>query len=866
MDRRKIRSKAHSAPQLIEIYPVIPQPLIRLTELSNNLFFSWHRPTRALFEDLDPELWRETGSNPRLLLRCIDQEHLDRAAADPAYLERYHAVLATFDSYLAAPAPRGDEPLIAYFCAEYGFHESFPIYSGGLGILAGDHCKAASDERLNFVAVGLLYHEGYFIQSVDSDGVQHAHYHDTDPRDLPVEAVRDEQGEWLKVRVPIAGRSVSARIWRARVGRVCVYLLDTNCPENQSEDREITRRLYGGDAAIRIRQEMILGLGGVRALRALGLAPASWHMNEGHAAFLILELAREGIARGLDFSAALEAAATQCAFTTHTPVAAGHDAFDTGLFTHCFQDYLPELNVPMERVLVLGQAPNAVHAFNMTHLALHGARRVNGVSRIHGQVSAGLCASHWPEVPPEENPMGYVTNGVHVPTFLSQTWSRFLDERLGGRWRERLSDVEFWAALERIPDEDYWRTSQAIKSRMLAGVRDRLYREYASKNLSQAQLRHVTRLLDPDRPQILTLGFARRFATYKRASLMMRDRARVARLIRDADRPVLFLFAGKAHPADHPGQQVLREIKQLMLTPEFAGHVVFLEDYDLQLARWLVTGVDVWLNNPVAPLEASGTSGIKAAVNGRLNVSVLDGWWAEACDDRNGWGIPGASVQDPNRRDELDSAAMLDALEEEVIPLYYARNDAGYSPEWVARCKHAMATVIPHFNMGRVVQDYARGVYYPAAAHHARMAQGGAEAAVAFAAWKQRVRERWGGVHLRPLTGLPRELPRAGQLSVRVAAALNGLTPRDVTVEFLARRVLPQLRSEPPRLSSFRAQQEDAWRVALLPTGEVDGDGSHVFELQGPPPGSGQFAYEVRIYPMHDLLAHPMELGLLKRL
>src|SRR5580658_2181225 len=440
MDRRKFRGKARLAKQLIEIYPNIPSGLSRLPELSNNLFFSWHRPTRALFDDLDPELWNQTGGNPRLILRCINQENLDRAAADPQYLERYRQVLATFDAYLDAPAPRADEPLIAYFCAEYGFHESFPIYSGGLGILAGDHCKAASDERLNFVAVGLLYTEGYFTQSVDTDGVQHAQYTEHDPRDLPVEAVRDQQGQWLRVHVPIAGRDVVARLWKARVGRVSVYLLDTNCSENANEDREITHRLYGGDASVRIRQEMILGLGGVRALRALGLAPAAWHMNEGHAAFLILERAREGIASGLDFAAALEAAAAQCVFTTHTPVSAGHDAFDTGLFAHCFQDIVTGLGVSMERVLDLGRTANAPHAFNMTHLALNGARRINGVSRLHGAVSAGLCAEHWPEVPPAENPVGYVTNGVHVPTFLAQTWSRFFDKVLGSDWPTHMWD------------------------------------------------------------------------------------------------------------------------------------------------------------------------------------------------------------------------------------------------------------------------------------------------------------------------------------------------------------------------------------------------------------------------------------------
>jgi len=367
------------AKQLIEFYPVVPTALARLPELSNNLFFSWHRPTRALFEDLDPELWQQASGNPRLMLRCVNQEHLDRAATDPRYLERYRQVLASFDAYLAGPPPRSEEPLIAYFCAEYGFHESFPIYSGGLGILAGDHCKAASDERLNFVAVGLLYTEGYFIQSVDTDGVQHANYSETDPRDLPVEAVRDANGQWVKVRVPIAGRGGGG-------GGVSVYLLDTNCPENSGEDREITHRLYGGDASVRIRQEMILGLGGVRALRALGLAPATWHLNEGHAAFLILELAREGITRGLEFSAALESAASQCVFTTHTPVSAGHDAFDTGLFTHCFQEMVGELGLPMEQVLMLGRAPNAPHAFNMTQLALHGGGGGGGhvCARISG--------------------------------------------------------------------------------------------------------------------------------------------------------------------------------------------------------------------------------------------------------------------------------------------------------------------------------------------------------------------------------------------------------------------------------------------------------------------------------------------------
>jgi starch phosphorylase len=852
--------------QLLEVTSPIPAALARLPELAANLFFSWHRPARALFQDLDPELWEQVERNPRLMLRCLDQTRLERAASDEVFVERYRQVVEYLDGYVKAP-PRADQPLIAYFCAEYGFHESFPIYSGGLGILAGDYCKAASDERLNFIAVGLLYRQGYFTQRVDGEGVQHADYADTDARDLPVEVVNNAAGELLKVSVRIGERDVRVRVWRALVGRVAVYLMDTNCTENASEDRDITYRLYGGGDAARIRQEMVLGIGGVRALRALGLAPAVWHINEGHAAFLILELLREAMARGLDFETALEATAPQCVFTTHTPVAAGHDAFDDGLFNACFAEYLRQSGLPQERVMQLGRAPGDNHRFNMTRLALAGARRVNGVSRIHGRVSAKLCADHWNDVPVSENPVGYVTNGVHVPTFLAQTWARFFDAHLGAEWRERLNDAPFWEGLEHIPEQKYWETSQEVKARMLGGVRERLRRQYASEDLSVAELRHVTRLLDPQRPDVLTLGFARRFATYKRAALLLRDRARLARLIDGADRPVLLLFAGKAHPADQPGQQMLREIKQLMLDREFAGSVVFLEDYDIELARWLVSGVDVWLNNPIAPLEASGTSGIKAAINGRLNLSVLDGWWAEAWDGSNGWGIPAAQVQDPDRRDALDADLMLDTLEEEVVPLYYARGAQGYAPEWVRRCRRAMMTVIPQFNMRRVICDYERGLYRGAVAQHARIASDQDAGARTLTRWKQRVRKAWPGVALRSLSAPARELQRDSRLRQRIAVNLNGLDPADVAVEFLAHRTLPRVHLQWPALTSYeRDETGDLWRARLKPTGEVDSDGSRVFELDAAPPTSGQFAMEFRVRPDHELQGHPLEMGLIKRL
>jgi len=850
---------------LLEVTPAVPAGIARLTELAGNLFFSWHRPTRALFEDLDPELWEQTGGNPRVLLRCISQAKLDRAAADPVYLARYTEVLKVFDAYLGVPSSSPAQPLVAYFCAEYAFHESFPIYSGGLGVLAGDYCKAASDDHVQFVAVGLLYGQGYFTQTVDNAGMQHAEYAEHRPRDLPVEAVAGPGGGQLEIRVRIAGREVVARLWKAQAGRVAVYLLDTNCPENAPSDRDITHRLYGGDESTRIRQEMILGIGGRRALRALGLLPAVSHLNEGHAAFLILELLREHLALGLPWAAALEAVAAQCVFTTHTPVAAGHDAFGHDLFLAHFGDFIRELDVPAERVLELGRAPNAPGIFNMTRLALNGARRINGVSRIHGAVSARLCADHWPELRPQENPVGYVTNGVHVPTFLHQSWATFFDERLGTDWRERLTESDFWRRLEPVPDVLYWTTAQSVKSRMLAGVRERLERAYARKGLSAAQWRHVTRWLDPHDPNVLTVGFARRFATYKRASLLLRDRQRLARLIHAADRPVVFLFAGKAHPADEPGKSVLREISQLMLTPEFVGRVVFIEDYDLQLARWLVSGVDVWLNNPIAPLEASGTSGMKAAINGRLNLSVLDGWWAEGWAIDNGWGIPPADVQDPERRDALEAELILDTLEEEVVPLYYARNGDGYSAEWVRRSKRAMMTVIPQFSTQRMLQDYSEGLYQPAARQSRRLAEQGYAGARTLAEWKERVRQAWPKVSLTLLSEPPTELPRAGRLTLTVAASLAGLTPEDVRVEFVARRRLPEASFEPPPLSSYRGGATDGlWRAALVATGETLPDGAAVFALDVEPPACGQYATEIRIYPYHELLSHPYEMGLMK--
>ncbi|MBS0394054.1 MAG: alpha-glucan family phosphorylase, partial [Proteobacteria bacterium] len=638
----------------LEVNPILPPQLRRLPELAANLRFSWHRPTRRLFEMLDERLWNAVGGNPRVFLRCIDQASLDRAAASDAFLDQYHQVLRGFDAYQREPrhnSPGTDlEPgdRVAYFCAEYGVHESFPNYSGGLGVLAGDHCKTASDLGLEFVAVGLLYRQGYFHQTLDPDGNQVPEYRESSSDDLAVSLALGPDGLPVKVRVRLGAREVVAQVWRATVGRVDVLLLDTNLADNAEPDRAITHQLYGGDRERRLQQEMILGIGGVRALRALGLAPTVWHMNEGHAAFLAIELLCEQVAAGLPFAAAREAVAAAVVFTTHTPVAAGHDAFAADLVLRYFEDYARRLALDPAAFLALGRAGGAGD-FNMTLLALNLSRHQNGVSRIHGGVSSRICAYAWPEVPAADNPIGYVTNGVHVPTFLFQRWKDVLDAEFGMEWRRRLNEPDYWEKVYALPDSLFWDVKLSIKASLLKLLRTRLKASCGRNQVSDAHFRRLARWLNPDQPRVLTIGFARRFATYKRANLLFRDPKWLASIVGDAERPVVFVFAGKAHPADEPGRQMIRDVYAMSQRPEFIGRVLFIEDYDIGLARSLVAGVDVWLNNPVYPLEASGTSGMKAGINGTLNLSILDGWWAEGFDGHNGWAIPSSTAEDGRR-------------------------------------------------------------------------------------------------------------------------------------------------------------------------------------------------------------------------
>jgi starch phosphorylase len=833
----------------LEVNPRVPKRLARLEEIAANLYYSWDRPTRALFAKLNPALWDAVGHSPKAMLKRIDEQRLIDAAADPAFLDSLTRVLGAFDAYHAEPPFKQNsggfrpDDLVAYFCAEFGVHESLPTYSGGLGILAGDHCKAASDFQLPFVAVGLLYRQGYFVQTIDGDGRQRAEYHDSDFDDLPILPARRQDGSDLTIDIQFPGRKVVVKVWQARVGHVTIYLLDTDLPENNERDRDIAHRLYGGDRVTRLEQEFVLGVGGARALAALGHKPTVWHINEGHAAFLVLERIRGLVAEGLALDAATEAVASNTVFTTHTPVPAGHDHFPESTVAGYVKSAYGDMNV-----LALGRPP-AGGDFNMTALAIRGSRYQNGVSRIHGGVSARLLHDYWPQVAPDENPLGYVTNGVHVATFLAPEWGEVLDRFLGVGWMHRLGHPGIWEKIRAIPDHIFWSVRQDIKARLFHMVRHRVAINHARNHGSESHLQRLLKYADPSNPNVLTIGFGRRFATYKRATLLFNDLDHLRRLLADRNRQVLFLFAGKAHPADEPGQELIRSLAHMARQEEFAGRILFLEGYDLHIARRMVSGVDVWLNNPVHPLEASGTSGMKAGMNGVINLSILDGWWDEGYDGENGWAIKPASPElDPHRRDQEEARTLYELLQDRVMPLYYDRTEGGYSPGWVRIAKRSMASLLPRYDASRMLGEYVSKYYIPASRQGHRYAQNGYEAAKAVSAWKSKVRNAWSGVSARRLD-TPRGRIQFGEtIPVEVAVKLNGLAPADVCVELLLSR-------------SAREGSPVQHSHELEPAGAVS-DGEQRYRVEMKPGLAGRLDYRMRVFPRHELLTHPFEMGL----
>ncbi len=840
----------------LEVQPHVPERLNRLNELANDLLYSWDRQVRGLFYHLDSTLWSECRHSPKVFMRRISQARLEQVAEDRIFMEDYERVLSAYDIYhqknrhpSVSSLLDNEQDLVAYFCAEFGLHESVPIYSGGLGILAGDHCKAASDLGLPFVAVGLLYRQGYFTQTIDGQGNQIAHYTPANFDDLPIVLAKDGEGRDLYVEVRLPGRTLKLKVWEAKAGHITLYLLDSDVTENEEEDRLITRQLYGGDINTRIQQEIVLGIGGVRALRALGLRPSVWHINEGHAAFQILERCREHTLDAMDFSAALELVAANTVFTTHTPVPAGHDIFDHHQFSSYFKNFVNDLHEPLERILALGDSPDNPGGFNMTALALRGSRFHNGVSRIHGTVASQNEGYVWPQIPHQENPIQYVTNGVHLGTFLAREWINLFDMTFDRSWRNEQLNEDYWQRIDEIPDQSYWSIRQTLKSRLFTDVRERVTLQLERNGCGEFHIQRLTSHVSEHQTDILTLGFARRFATYKRATLLFSDPERLARLLNNPDRPVVILFAGKAHPNDHPGQELIRAIHHFSRRPEFEGKIILLEGYDLALARKLVSGVDVWVNNPEYPMEASGTSGEKAGLNGVLNLSVLDGWWGEGYNGDNGWGIvPHGEDYDADFRNREEGEALLDILERDIIPTYYARNGFGYSEEWVRLSKNSMKSILPHFNSQRMVMDYVEKFYAPAGRQHRKLQRDQSNPARELAAWKQKISERWSEVSLKRIDSAPEQLMHGDTLKIQVSVFLDGLEPSDIVVECLVGTTTVH--------EEFVVQM----RIPLQPDGEKV-DKRQVFTLDLAPVLSGLQHYKIRAYPYHALQAHAFETG-----
>ena len=843
----------------LEVQPTIPSELQCLHEFANNLAYSWSRKIRGLFYRMDAELWAACGHNPKVFLRRVSQERVDEALADASYmfdLEEARTMVRRYFSDQIHPTLASkldpDKDLIAYFCAEYGFHESFPIYSGGLGILAGDHCKAASDLGLPFVAVGLLYRVGYFTQTFDKDGHQLETSLPVDFADLPVEPALNARGEEIVFALDYPGRKVQVKVWLANIGRVRLFLLDTDIEGNSAEDRKITYQLYGGGREMRIQQEILLGIGGVRALRALDLQPNVWHMNEGHASFIVLERCRELVAQGMSFQEALECTAANAVFTTHTPVPAGHDVFDVGLVEYYLADMRKALGLAYGEFMRLGDLADTPAHFNMTTLALCGSRLHNGVSKIHGEVASVMERAHWPEIDPQENPMAHVTNGVHVGTWLARDWANFFDQ-LQRDWHEHLCDRSFWEHMvEQIPDLRFWSVHQSLKREMFDDVAARITRQYRRTGRSETTLHKALSLISQSEQDMLVVGFARRFATYKRALLVFNDLEALARLVNDPQRPVVFIFAGKAHPADAPGQELIRRIWEISQRPEFLGKILLVEGYDMELACKLVTGVDVWLNTPEYPLEASGTSGQKAGLNGALNLSVLDGWWGEGFEGDNGWGIvPHGDQYSADYRNAQESRDLIEILSQDVIPMYFTRDRGSYSSGWVQRSKASMASILPRFNSERQVLDYTREFYVKALNNGRKMDGEHAVLARELADWKARVRAKWHQITAERLDIPPTHLTSGQTLEIRVAVNIDGLSPSDVRVEC--------------QFGVLDANGQFELHAHYLCTAtELDAQGRQLYVLRLEPGMAGLQSYRLRLAPWHPALTHPYEMGFMR--
>lgn len=706
----------------INVMPKFPAKISRLNELAYNLWWTWNLDILKVFKLIDQEKWEQCKQNPVVFLRNVSQSKLEQAAADPFYMQEYDHVLERFDSYINDSNTWYQQKYadisnlrIAYFSAEYGLHEILPIYSGGLGVLSGDHCKTASDLGLNFTAVGLLYQHGYFDQHIKADGWSESYSNPLNFNDLPIQPLLNKEGQEVIVPINFPKRVIYVKVWEVKIGRIILYLLDTNNDQNMHEDRRILSNLYGGDQETRICQEIILGMGGIKVLNEIGLKPDIIHMNEGHSAFASLAMLHRYMKDdGLNFKEAKEAAAASSIFTTHTPVPAGTDTFPLHLIDKYFEGYWVAMGVSRRQFLETGLTTdwNGNEVYNMTALGLRLSGRKNGVSKIHGMVSRNIFNYLWPSIPEEEVPIMHITNGVHIESWLAPEYGSLIEKYIDDNWKHRIQDQSFWNQIDQIPNQELWNVHILLKKKNLLNLKNRLWRQRMRHGKPAADLYELEKLLDP---KTLIIGFARRFATYKRAALIFTDLDRLIRIMNNPEKPVHLIFSGKAHPADQPGKELIKKIHEHAQHPDLKGKIHFIENYNMQVARYLVQGVDVWLNNPKKPLEASGTSGQKAGLNGCINFSVLDGWWAEGYNAKNGWAIGDYSyVENPNNQDIIDADHLYNTLEHEIIPLYYAQSTNGIPEEWIQKMKESIKSIGYHFSSKRMLMEYTEKMYIPA--------------------------------------------------------------------------------------------------------------------------------------------------------
>ena len=849
----------------ISVLPPLPPSISRLQELSYNLWWTWSPDAQDLYESIDKELWEQVSENPIRFLRTVSLRRLERASRDDSYLQRYQSVLERFDAYMAVDAntwfkrnfPERQNELIAYFSAEFGLHEALPIYSGGLGILSGDHCKEASDMGLPFIGVGFLYPQGYFIQQINAEGRQEAIYEKIDFSEMPATQAVDADGIPVVVHVDLPGRTVYAKVWRIQVGRVVLYLMDTDVEENALQDRELSARLYGGDHEMRISQEYVLGIAGVRTLRALGFEPTVWHMNEGHSAFLSLERIRELVQQGIEFDTAVEIVRAGNIFTTHTPVPAGHDAFPFELVDKFFWQYWGQMGIDRERFLALARHEHEWGAeFSMTVLAFRLSAYQNGVSELHGQVSRKMWAHLWPDTPEDQVPIHHITNGVHTETWLAPELRSLYDRYFSPDWQEEKDAASAWQGIESVPDEALWATHLARKEKMVEFLRVRLKRQQLRHGEGHSKLTQIDMVFDAD---ALTLGFARRFATYKRATLIFQDTERLKRLLNSPERPVQIVFAGKAHPADDFGKALIERIYRLSQEPDFFGKIAFIENYDINVARYLVSGVDVWLNTPRRPYEASGTSGQKAAMNGAPNLSILDGWWREGYNSENGWAIgEEREYKDVDTQDEADALSLYSILEDEVVPEYYTRR-----ADWLRRMRRAIATCGPQFSMRRMLAGYTRSLYVPAMNSNNAYRENHGETALQVSLWKRHVRNAWSSVHV-AVPELPPAQAEIGDSVAFEAQVWSGRLPvDDLAVEVVT---LPDGGAEgstqPVTSRAFAMQVRPSSSEGQHESEQFMSDESVLYHGTFVPEETGKYSFGVRVRPHHPALIHPLEMGL----